>query len=540
MSIKGKKKEIPLWYRTEGTSSAFGSPGPLAAPNLQGIILSRYTTAVILQHATAGSRIVTPYSPLIPFSYLHTTVREQSAITWDATGTMIIRDSFRTYIRSIARRALNRFAAKYGVDDPRLLAEITDSSVALTAIKVEVFKDLPVIRFLSEHFVETPEQAKYEVHNWVQEEATRDRPLIFTLARRDYGEAGASYSREAMAARILMPGTGPQRFAMRTYEGLLDYGTLLYCPFPSTQGTPLLPAMMAVMTPTDYMYQQYHYFLYGTIDPSAITFLVDRELDNPRFEINGLREFYKRQIEPALLQQGYTLWKVPRSYIEENCFTRMAPAISRNIFAFRQSCERQIEQFYNTLGNRYTGPQEPVRSLAEIEAERLLAETEARERELQAQRQSEEEEASLQEAMNLMSQRLQGGEAPLSDIEVSEDGEEAYVDSDEWEEEGEEEEEEEEEEQPVIEPVTGTSFSQDQWGTLYYNDETIVELQADFDLFHDQLRRHREAERRLGQRRGERSARPQGMDTAPIAAASPPDRTEDDWMRAAEALASEL
>jgi len=77
--------------------------------------------------------------------------------------------------------------------------------------------------------------------------------------------------------------------------------------------------VMAVVLPENYIYQKQHFLLTGTIDLTKVIILVNKELDSTSFPHKAFRAYYRKHILPIINSLNVDVWKVPQSFITENC-----------------------------------------------------------------------------------------------------------------------------------------------------------------------------------------------------------------------------
>ncbi|WP_236633328.1 hypothetical protein, partial [Campylobacter armoricus] len=78
-------------------------------------------------------------------------------------------------------------------------------------------------------------------------------------------------------------------------------------------------------------------------------FLVNKDLDDVEFPFPNFRTLYKKHILPEMMKYNTKIFKVPVSYIQENCFHQRIK-LSRNIFERVKQSEEIITMFKGTCG----------------------------------------------------------------------------------------------------------------------------------------------------------------------------------------------
>lgn len=110
------------------------------------------------------------------------------------------------------------------------------------------------------------------------------------------------------------------------------------------------PQVMAIILPENYVYQKQHVLLHGTIDLSKVVVLVNRELDDADFHHKNFRAYYRKHILPILNTLKVDIWKVPVSFMEENCFHG---DITLEKTSFMEK-KKEIEDIYENFRNTYS------------------------------------------------------------------------------------------------------------------------------------------------------------------------------------------
>lgn len=110
-----------------------------------------------------------------------------------------------------------------------------------------------------------------------------------------------------------------------------------------------IPQVMAVILPENYVYQKEHVLLHGTIDLSKVVVLVNRELDDTEFHNKNFRAYYRKHLLPILNSLKVDVWKVPVSFMEENCFHG---AITLEKTSFMEK-KQELEGIYQGFRNQY-------------------------------------------------------------------------------------------------------------------------------------------------------------------------------------------
>jgi hypothetical protein len=110
-----------------------------------------------------------------------------------------------------------------------------------------------------------------------------------------------------------------------------------------------IPQVMAVVLPENYVYQKQHILVHGTIDLSKVIVLVNRELDDTDFHNKNFRAYYRKHLLPILNEMKVEVWKVPVSFMEENCFHS---GINLEATSFMDK-KKEIETIYDDFRNTY-------------------------------------------------------------------------------------------------------------------------------------------------------------------------------------------
>lgn len=130
----------------------------------------------------------------------------------------------------------------------------------------------------------------------------------------------------------------------RSYSGIISLLTMIM-----RMDDDLYPLVLAVVKPEDFLYQKYHIIRYGSVDLNRVTILVDRELDSVDFPKPALRKLYKSTIEPILKTLKCKIWKVPMSFIKDNCFLPPFKLLSSSSRAMRKEREQIVDSLYSYL-----------------------------------------------------------------------------------------------------------------------------------------------------------------------------------------------
>ena len=110
-----------------------------------------------------------------------------------------------------------------------------------------------------------------------------------------------------------------------------------------------IPQVMAVILPENYVYQKQHVLVHGTIDLSKVIVLVNRELDDTDFHNKNFRAYYRKHLLPILNEMKVEVWKVPVSFMEENCFHGN---ITLEATSFMDK-KKEIETIYDDFRSKY-------------------------------------------------------------------------------------------------------------------------------------------------------------------------------------------
>lgn len=110
------------------------------------------------------------------------------------------------------------------------------------------------------------------------------------------------------------------------------------------------PQVMGIILPENYVYQKQHVLVHGTIDLSKVVVLVNRELDDTSFHNKNFRAYYRKHILPLLNSLKVDVWKVPVSFMEENCFHG---GITLEKTSFMEK-KQELENIYETFRDQYS------------------------------------------------------------------------------------------------------------------------------------------------------------------------------------------
>lgn len=109
------------------------------------------------------------------------------------------------------------------------------------------------------------------------------------------------------------------------------------------------PQVMAVILPENYVYQKQYVLVHGKIDLSKVTVLVNRELDSTDFHSKNFRAYYRKHLLPILNELKVDVWKVPASFMIENCFHG---GITLEATSFMEK-KKETEEIYHNFRSHY-------------------------------------------------------------------------------------------------------------------------------------------------------------------------------------------
>lgn len=109
------------------------------------------------------------------------------------------------------------------------------------------------------------------------------------------------------------------------------------------------PQVMAVILPENYVYQKQYVLVHGKIDLSKVIVLVNRELDNTDFHSKNFRAYYRKHLLPILNELKVDVWKVPLSFIQENC---LHGGIALEATSFMDK-KKETEDIYHKFRSHY-------------------------------------------------------------------------------------------------------------------------------------------------------------------------------------------
>jgi hypothetical protein len=356
MSIKGKVKTIPPYYQTLGQSTMNFEDGTDTRPLVKvDNLLPFYGNTVesILQSTTSDSVILSPYTRFIPLFYLR---HGESLPVFDSGRHPHIEEFYRV----LARRELNQYMAGAGILDPDLQGKLHAHITGFGKAKREKWRNSVIGRIVSVYGAQTKSSGEIVIIDYIKRYLKLDLPLVFT--QHSIGYQGA-FSRDQMFSAF-SEANPPSHFSQRTYGGVLDLLTLFYrSNLIRNSGDKLLPAVVAVVDPQTLVYQKLHWVLTGTFDLSRVSVLVDQELDSPKFPVNGLREFYYKNLQPWMINKGLNIWKVPRVFIEDYCLLKEEIPRAGGILKYKQRCDEFINKVYAEVSKLYTGPRDQQRTI---------------------------------------------------------------------------------------------------------------------------------------------------------------------------------
>lgn len=134
------------------------------------------------------------------------------------------------------------------------------------------------------------------------------------------------------------------RYSQNTYSGAISPYSL----YLQNSSGRYEPHMLAVVLPENYLYVKYHLLIHNTIPLDRIVVLINKELDRGDFENQPFKKLY-REILPKIMKSSAQVWKVPREFIDENCFIESYKIKATNILERRREMEGIVEEFYETI-----------------------------------------------------------------------------------------------------------------------------------------------------------------------------------------------
>lgn len=178
-----------------------------------------------------------------------------------------------------------------------------------------------------------------EVKNQVNDYLQYDKciSLESLLGRRMYGNSKEGVMNHFKGKSI------DSEFYFRSYTGYVSPLSM----YLDDENNDMIPYIMAVVLPENYIYQKLNIIKNKEIDLNKIIILVDRELDSPDFPNKAFRTFYKQEIEPYLTTLTCDVWKVPTEYIIEKCFLPKFRLKEKNVIKRKAEIEGIIKEFIN-------------------------------------------------------------------------------------------------------------------------------------------------------------------------------------------------
>lgn len=114
-----------------------------------------------------------------------------------------------------------------------------------------------------------------------------------------------------------------------------------------------IPCVLPAILPENLVYQKLHILKYGTIDLLKVIVLIDSELDSTSFPSNFIRTIYRNELLPNIVQTSCTVFKVPLSFIKENCFyDKTGDIFPSNLIERRKAKQEFIEDFKQYVQTR--------------------------------------------------------------------------------------------------------------------------------------------------------------------------------------------
>lgn len=117
----------------------------------------------------------------------------------------------------------------------------------------------------------------------------------------------------------------------------------------------MVPIIVMVVHKKNLLYQRLHFLLRGELDLSKCMLFVDRELDSPSvFPEKAFRaNIWMKHILPWIKTLDIDVWKVPASFIEENCFMPQYKVKGKTVEEKRKEKEEMVKIFMDRIKAKY-------------------------------------------------------------------------------------------------------------------------------------------------------------------------------------------
>lgn len=109
--------------------------------------------------------------------------------------------------------------------------------------------------------------------------------------------------------------------------------------------------VIATILPENLVYQKLHFLKHGTIDLSKVIILIDSALDSTSFPSPRVREMYRKELLPMILETSCTVFKVPIEFIMSSCFYNKEEFLPTNIHE-RRVAKVEIVEMFRKSGNK--------------------------------------------------------------------------------------------------------------------------------------------------------------------------------------------
>ncbi|MEI6186916.1 MAG: hypothetical protein WCP46_00240 [Alphaproteobacteria bacterium] len=127
---------------------------------------------------------------------------------------------------------------------------------------------------------------------------------------------------------------------MRTFSASMGSYSL----FRNTSAE-ILPVVLPIVLPENYMYQKLHILLHGTIDMTKVIFLVDKDLQGTSYPHKAFRTMYKKYVEPHLLATKAQIYYVPFEFMKDYCYIGGNELKEKSIIGRKKEISQIISQF---------------------------------------------------------------------------------------------------------------------------------------------------------------------------------------------------
>jgi hypothetical protein len=116
------------------------------------------------------------------------------------------------------------------------------------------------------------------------------------------------------------------------------------------------PYVLAVILPENLVYQKLYILRHKKIDLRKVIVLIDRDLDSTAFPKRMIRQIYMQELVPLIKSTAVQAWKVPLSFIKNNCFYGEFSLISSSIKERRDEREEIVATFRSVAKVAVVGP----------------------------------------------------------------------------------------------------------------------------------------------------------------------------------------